>query len=742
MVKKLVLLLTFIISFAHGSRFWAIISNHSSSLAIPHHNQDLDDHLGTLGQQLQYHDDGVGVLYYLNGNLGNGSGIGLGNGRVWRSNNSQNDPGFEIINDAIDEMLHRGMNTPSFHDDATCAMVHIRKASSGCGYGTGSVPKNPHPFIMTLNDSRSFTFAHNGTLNKDVLRTLITDEWMLENQEPQTFPESGCGGDWQTDGWQYVIDSELFFFWIMKNILEDINLNILGGIQKALSHPAFRALDENKNFVLSDGDEIWAYRNAESDDSTNPNYRHTLYWKEELPGTYNGGYKAVISQPYPTAGWNLMENNELIYLPRNGDPVSISNFDNLTGIESIYFKTGWNWVGFPRLTNNDATSSESVMEPLMPYADEVFFEDEDYMLWNTEYQYWDINGLEHFRSTEGYKINMTDHAIRYYMPVKGAVIDTEAQITLHPGENWVCYFHPFFRHPSDAIPEEVLEHLLSIKTQDWFLIRSNNQFITKLECPPMTEGAAIECERLVYGKMYIFDMDIENDITFSWLPLPYADPGENELLTFNEESQYSYEEKASYQPVVIENMENVENVLELGAFKEGECVGAEFVDGCPINLRVYAEQGDIPNLTYDVILHNSSGRMISNSADIIEQKPVTQSLRFEKGAAFITLTMEDVTNASNSLPGTFNLVTAVPNPFNPKTTIQFDLTKDSWVSMKIYDVRGRKVATLASGNFQQGTYSIDWNGINSFGNQVASGVYFYHLNGIGNYKRGKLLFLK
>lgn len=744
---RLLIVLIFFINFAQGSRFWAIISNHNSSLNVRNHNRDFEDHIGNLRTQSNIHENGWGLLYYLNGSLGDGTGEGANNGHLWREDTAFIN--YNNYSNLTGEILYKGFITSTINDDPTSAMAHIRKASSGCGDETGSIPPGPHPFIMNLTDGRSFTFAHNGTLNKDVLRTLITDGWMLINQEPQTFPESACGGDWQTDGWEFVIDSELYFFWIMKNILADPNQNVLRGIQKALSHPSFRGLDENKNFVLSDGDEIWAFRKTASDDYETygpqyPDFWHSLYWKEEDPPNPNyGGYKAVMSQADPT-DWTLMEDNELIYLPRIGDPVSITGFDLINGIESKSLKTGWNWVGFPRLINNSSTASEVVMEPLNPYGEQVFAHPpvDRYLTWDSDQQIWDNDELPNFDSKEGYKINMTDHANRYYMPVKGSVIDPEATITLHPEENWVGYFLPIAKHPSEALPDFVLNNLISIKAQDWFIIRRDGQFITKIDCPPTTEGSLIECELFEYGKMYILNMDIETDLDFSWTFVDDDNPEDPEGLSIIKDNQFSYEELASYQPVVIENMENVENVIELGAFKDGECVGTEFVDGCPINLRVYAEQEDIPNLTYDVITNNTSQRTIATQDEIIEQKPVAQSIRFEKGAAFITLTMEDVTNESNNLTGTFNLVSAVPNPFNPKVTIQFNVTKDSWVSLAIYDLRGRKVNTLASGNFQQGTYAIDWNGKNSFGNQVASGVYFYHLNGIGDYKKGKLLFLK
>ncbi len=73
-------------------------------------------------------------------------------------------------------------------------------------------------------------------------------------------------------------------------------------------------------------------------------------------------------------------------------------------------------------------------------------------------------------------------------------------------------------------------------------------------------------------------------------------------------------------------------------------------------------------------------------------------------------------------PATFALDQNFPNPFNPVTTIQYQLPTVSWVSMKVYDMLGREVATLASEARLAGYYDVRWDAAN-----VASGVYFYRM---------------
>ncbi len=76
-------------------------------------------------------------------------------------------------------------------------------------------------------------------------------------------------------------------------------------------------------------------------------------------------------------------------------------------------------------------------------------------------------------------------------------------------------------------------------------------------------------------------------------------------------------------------------------------------------------------------------------------------------------------------PATFHLSQNYPNPFNPGTRIQFSLPKAERVDISVYDVHGRVVNELVNyKEYAPGTYSVDWNGHDSDGKRVASGVYF------------------
>jgi len=94
--------------------------------------------------------------------------------------------------------------------------------------------------------------------------------------------------------------------------------------------------------------------------------------------------------------------------------------------------------------------------------------------------------------------------------------------------------------------------------------------------------------------------------------------------------------------------------------------------------------------------------------------------------------MENDTNSditgTDDIPKANKLSQNFPNPFNPSTRIDFALRTKGNVSLKVYDVSGRLVKTLANGVRDAGAYTVTWDGTNNAGSKVASGVYFYKMD--------------
>ena len=95
-----------------------------------------------------------------------------------------------------------------------------------------------------------------------------------------------------------------------------------------------------------------------------------------------------------------------------------------------------------------------------------------------------------------------------------------------------------------------------------------------------------------------------------------------------------------------------------------------------------------------------------------------------------------------ALPVAFNLYNAYPNPFNPVTTLRYDLPENGLVNIIIYDILGRRVKTLISQTQTAGQRSVQWNATNDYGKPVSAGVYLYQIQTGKHISTKKMLLLK
>ncbi|MDP2208490.1 MAG: FlgD immunoglobulin-like domain containing protein [Bacteroidota bacterium] len=90
-----------------------------------------------------------------------------------------------------------------------------------------------------------------------------------------------------------------------------------------------------------------------------------------------------------------------------------------------------------------------------------------------------------------------------------------------------------------------------------------------------------------------------------------------------------------------------------------------------------------------------------------------------------------------AIPSKFELSQNFPNPFNPTTVIRYGLPSASHVTIKIYDLLGQEIKTLVDETQENGYRSVEWNGENSLGTDIASGLYFYRIEAADIQNPGK-----
>ena len=181
-------------------------------------------------------------------------------------------------------------------DSGKIGIGHLRIATSG----SNSVP-NPHPWMFYHNDI-SYSFIHNGTVNKEILYDLITESgtdltW-LELYPPQTFG----GGDWKSSGWTNVVDSELILLYIMKEV--QYHEDIVIGFQTAVINMINSGTSASQlNLIFSDGGSLFIFGGS-----------HGLYTTE------SSDYYSIMTQPPNNDGneWIGIANEEMIVINSSG----------------------------------------------------------------------------------------------------------------------------------------------------------------------------------------------------------------------------------------------------------------------------------------------------------------------------------------------------------------------------------------------------------------------------------------
>ena len=108
-------------------------------------------------------------------------------------------------------------------------------------------------------------------------------------------------------------------------------------------------------------------------------------------------------------------------------------------------------------------------------------------------------------------------------------------------------------------------------------------------------------------------------------------------------------------------------------------------------------------------------------------------------AQYIQNHVSGVEKHEKTIVSVFKLEQNYPNPFNPGTTIEFSIPESAKTRLVIYDVLGRKVATLVNKKLAAGVYTVTWNADPS---RAASGTYFCRLVSGDQVRTQKMLYIK
>lgn len=131
---------------------------------------------------------------------------------------------------------------------------------------------------------------------------------------------------------------------------------------------------------------------------------------------------------------------------------------------------------------------------------------------------------------------------------------------------------------------------------------------------------------------------------------------------------------------------------------------------------------------------------IINGLEINKESATPYDIKLVAGdQEYVNMTVQEILN---NIPIEFSLGQNYPNPFNPITKINYTLPKHAKVNVSIYNVLGQRVITLLDKKQEYGYHTLTWNGTNSFGKQMATGVYFAKMSAGKFTQTKKMLLLK
>ena len=183
------------------------------------------------------------------------------------------------------------------------------------------------------------------------------------------------------------------------------------------------------------------------------------------------------------------------------------------------------------------------------------------------------------------------------------------------------------------------------------------------------------------------------------------------------------------------------------------------VDGDTIDYLLYAKIGvNPPEEIYDTtstsapITYQEFLQKTFEQIPMLSRATVKFSVSATDGIDTVKVTGDDrvvfvnrydyLSTESEGIPTEFALHENYPNPFNPTTTLRFDLPEVSNLTLTIYNMLGQKVRTFNYQNTSAGYHSVKWNATNDYGDPVSAGIYLYQLQAKDFVKTRKMVLLK
>ncbi|MBH49430.1 MAG: hypothetical protein CMG69_01590 [Candidatus Marinimicrobia bacterium] len=380
---------------------------------------------------------------------------------------------------------------------------------------------------------------------------------------------------------------------------------------------------------------------------------------------------------------------------------------------------GWSWKGFPVLPADPMTASDF----FGPVLDDLIIvkSQENGSMVNIDGSW--VGGDFLINNSDGYIAKMSsDVSFSHTGQIR---IDPASSIEMGDGWNWINYFG-LGSPDAELAFGDILGTLVVAESRDGALLDSPWGLINGIGEMSFTEGYLVK---------------VTEGGSFSWPSTGLARTVATamDVTSSSVPSHFVSEKTLSYHLINVrwDDPSSLSIGDELAVFSGSDCIGSVVFDGKNIQQLLAWEatsvnsddgfhSGDIIRFVH---WDGIEERELSSEIEFVGFDGWTTDGTFQSGGmSGINVTMSVLASAEEPvLPQRVQLVGNFPNPFNPYTTIKYELSHDANISLVVYSSLGEVVQVLVNGNQSPGNHHAVWNGQSMTKGLVPSGIYIYQL---------------
>jgi hypothetical protein len=454
-------------------------------------------------------------------------------------------------------------------------------------------------------------------------------------------------------------------------------------------------------------------------------------------------YRVDVDQP---------ETNDIRFFGQSSTRAELLHGEQMVPGQDIFLTRGWNIFSLAVEPSNSfnmfdtsdpSTAGNGILNSIEPELTKVVGTNDgtiEKLLFS-----W-INSIGNWDPAHGYYINVNQDVILH---IPGTILQTPIVIDLH--DKWNIISYPCFESEQNAM--NVLQPLIdagvlkkamdqyghaleklafvgwyngigNMKPGQGYYIYVNGAASFEITCPNQIAKPAVALEpaepkHFVHeeGNPYKPMNFYVNDVTINGEKLQVGD----EIAAYDGDVMVG-------STVVEHELSSEKPLAVIAGMDDGS--GKGFTKGNAVSFKVWKSSS---NVEYD-IKSNQIG-FEDNTDGSFEASQVFEP----RATARISI---ETTAEVSAAPEAFELKQNYPNPFNPSTTIRYAVPSEASVKVQIFDVTGKLVSTLVEGKQQAGIHQVEWTGSDSYGNKVATGVYFYKMTAGSYVETKKMLFTK